>query len=85
MNFDHPGICLHDGGSIYLVPRIRSTGILGLGIDLLVPRIALGGMYMHEQCFFWWKVPVRHTITFSKFKKIKIITFNNVIQFLNFI
>ena len=42
-HFDPPRICLHDGGSICLVPRIRSTGILGPGIDLLVPRTSLGG------------------------------------------
>ena len=29
VNFDTPGICLHDGGSICLVPRIRTTGSLG--------------------------------------------------------
>jgi len=38
VNFDPPWICLHDGGSICLVPRIRSTGIVSVrwGIDLLV-------------------------------------------------
>jgi len=29
VNFDLPGTCLHDGGSICLVPRIHSTGIFG--------------------------------------------------------
>ena len=29
LHFDPPQICLHDGGSIYLVPRIASTGIFG--------------------------------------------------------
>jgi len=43
IHFDSPRICLHDGGSICLAPRIRSTGIFGPGIDLLVPRTALGG------------------------------------------
>ena len=37
VHFDPPRICLHDGGSICLVPRIRSNGIFGPGIDLLVP------------------------------------------------
>jgi len=27
VHFNPPRICLHDGGSIYLVPQIRSTGI----------------------------------------------------------
>jgi len=40
--FWSPGICLHDGGSICLIPRILSTGSFDPGIDLLVPRIALG-------------------------------------------
>jgi len=31
VHFDPPRICLHDGGSICLVPRIRSTGIFGPG------------------------------------------------------
>jgi len=43
VHFDPPLICLYDGGSICLVPRIRSTGIFDPGIDSLVPRTALGG------------------------------------------
>ena len=39
VNFDPPGICLHDGGSIYLVPRprIRSTGSFGPGDRFIGP------------------------------------------------
>ena len=48
VHFDPPRICLHDGGLICLVPRIRSTGIFGPGgINLLVPRTALGGTESH--------------------------------------
>ena len=36
VDFDPPRICLYDGGSICLVPRIRSTGIFGPGIDLFI-------------------------------------------------
>jgi len=43
VNFDPPGICLHDEGSICLVPRIRSTGNFGRGIDLLVPPDSFRG------------------------------------------
>ena len=43
VNFDPLGIFLHDGGSTYFVPRIRSTSVFGPGIDLLAPRIDLGG------------------------------------------
>jgi len=42
VNFDPPRICLHDGGFIWspgYVPPVVSVR----GIDLLVPRIALGG------------------------------------------
>src|SRR6218665_3180225 len=38
VNFGSQGIFLHDGGSIYLVPRICSTGVFGPGVDLLFPR-----------------------------------------------
>jgi len=50
VNFGPPGICLHDGGSIYLVPIISSTVLPVFsvrGIDLLVPRTALGGTESH--------------------------------------
>jgi len=46
-NFYPLGIFLHDGGSICLVPRIRSTGIFDPGIDVLVPRKALEGIEFH--------------------------------------
>jgi len=36
-NFGPLGICLHDGGSIYLVPRISSTGIFGPGDRFIGP------------------------------------------------
>jgi len=48
VHFDPPRNCLHDGGSICLVPPdpfyryFRSRGI-----DLLVPRTALGGAESH--------------------------------------
>jgi len=43
VNFDPPGICLHDGGSICLVPADPFYRYFRFGgIDLLVPRIALG-------------------------------------------
>ena len=35
--FDPPRICLHDGGSICLVPRIRSTGIFCPGDRFIGP------------------------------------------------
>ena len=44
VNFGPPGICLHDEGSIYLVPRISSTGSFGPGGSIYwFPRTALGG------------------------------------------
>src|SRR6218665_3159566 len=44
VNFGPPGICIHDGGSIYLVPPRSVLPVFSVrGIDLLVPRTALGG------------------------------------------
>jgi len=37
VHFDPQRICLHDGGSICLVPRIRSTGIFGPGDRFIGP------------------------------------------------
>jgi len=37
VNFVPPGICLHDGESVCLVPRIRSTGIFGSGDQFIGP------------------------------------------------
>jgi len=55
VKFDPPGICLHDGGSICIVPRILSTGIFGPGwIDLLIPRTALGGTESHMTPTLIW-------------------------------
>jgi len=47
VNFDSLWICLHNGGSICLVNRIRSTSIFGPGDRFIGPpdpRIALGGI-----------------------------------------
>ena len=41
VNFGPPGICLHDGGSIYLVPQISSTSIFGPYV--LVPSDRFNG------------------------------------------
>jgi len=38
VNFGPPCIGLHDGGSIYLVPRISSTGIFGPGDRFIGPH-----------------------------------------------
>src|SRR6218665_574330 len=45
--FDLPRIYSHDVGSIYLVPRIRSTDIFDPGIDLLVPPNRFRGTESH--------------------------------------
>jgi len=37
VNFGPPGICLPDGGSIYLVLPISSTGSFGPGVQFIGP------------------------------------------------
>jgi len=47
VNFDSPGICLHDGGSICLVPRMRSTGSYGPGVRFIGPPDSFRGIESH--------------------------------------